>query len=114
MTTKFNARHGLSVGSPANDIINLAGNISAASLNISGSITATTFVGNFSGVVTGGAQQLYTQQQTSNNSYYPTFVTNNPASATSQTVYTTSSITINPGTGAVSRSEEHTSEFQSH
>ena len=55
MTTKFNARHGLSVGSPANDIIDSAGNISAASLNISGSITATTFVGSFSGSVTGTA-----------------------------------------------------------
>ena len=55
MTTKFNARHGLSVGSPANDILDSAGNISAASLNISGSITATNFVGSFSGTVTGTA-----------------------------------------------------------
>jgi hypothetical protein len=67
-----------------------------------GVVTATTFIGNFSGVVTGAAQNIYTQQQTANASYYPTFVATNAASATSQTVFTTASLSVNPGTGAVS------------
>jgi hypothetical protein len=47
------------------------------------------------------ATQVNTVLQTSNATYYPTFVSANNASATGMSVYTTSSFTINPSTGVV-------------
>ena len=45
---------------------------------------------------------IYTQAVNSNTTYYPTFVNaNNNNTNTAQTLYTTSSFTINPSTGAV-------------
>ena len=68
-----------------------------------GSVTAPNFYGTFNGGVTGGASTVYTQANTSvSGAYYPTFVNANNASASSMTVYTTSSMTITPATGAVS------------
>jgi hypothetical protein len=65
---------------------------------VNGILTATTFVGAF----TGASTQLNTQLTTGNATYYPTFVDSNNASSTAEIHYTTSSFTINPGTGAVS------------
>ena len=66
---------------------------------VNGIVTATSFVGAFSGTVTGAATQINTQQANSNATYYPTFVDSNNASATAESLYTTSSFTINPSTG---------------
>jgi hypothetical protein len=68
-------------------------------LVVGGTITATNFVGSFSGAIT--AANVATVQQTANTTYYPTFVDANNVSATGEPVYTTSSFLINPGTGAV-------------
>ena len=48
------------------------------------------------------ADTVNTQIATANADHYLTFVDANNASATTETVYTTSTFTINPGTGAVS------------
>jgi hypothetical protein len=66
-----------------------------------GTVTATNFVGAFSGTVTGAATQVNTIQQASSATYFPTFVDANNASAAAETVFTTSSFVINPGTGNV-------------
>jgi len=63
-----------------------------------GTVTATQFVGNLTGTAT-TAQQVQTQAQTANASYYPAFVSANNASPTAMSVYTTNSLIINPGTG---------------
>lgn len=68
---------------------------------INGILTATTFVGAFTGSVTGSSTQINTVAQTANATYYPAFVSANNASASAMSVYTTSSVTINPGTSAV-------------
>jgi hypothetical protein len=47
----------------------------------------------------GSASQVQTQALTSTATYYPTFVSANNASATAMSVYTTSSVSINPNTG---------------
>ena len=70
-------------------------------LFVGGTVTATTFVGAFSGSITGAATQVNTVLQTASASYYPTFVNANNASATGMSVYTTSSFYINPANGAV-------------
>jgi hypothetical protein len=49
----------------------------------------------------GGSAQVNTIQQTANANYYPTFVDTNNATATAETVYTTSTLVVNPGTGQV-------------
>ena len=49
----------------------------------------------------GTSTQVNTVLQVSNGTYYPTFVDSNNATATSESVYTTSSFSINPSTGAV-------------
>ena len=49
--------------------------------------------------VSGPSTQVNTVAQTANASYFPTFVDANNASATSESVFTTSSFFINPGTG---------------
>ena len=69
---------------------------------VSGTVTATNFVGAFSGAVTGTASQVQTTAQATNATYFPTFVDANNASAASETLFTTSSFSINPATGAVS------------
>ena len=71
-------------------------------LYVGGIVTATSFVGAFSGTVTGAATQMNTQRASSNAVYYPTFVDSNNASATAETIYTTSSFSINPSTGNIS------------
>ena len=68
---------------------------------IGGTITAQTFIGNFQGTLTGTASKLDTVAQPASGTYFPTFVNANNATANSMTVFTTSSLTINPGTGAV-------------
>jgi hypothetical protein len=70
-------------------------------LYVGGTVTATTFVGSFSGSVTGAASQVQTQAQTANATYYPTFVNANNFSAAAESLYTTSSFSINPATGYV-------------
>lgn len=54
-----------------------------------------------SGLAAGSSSQVQTTAQTASASYYPTFVDSNNASATAETVYTTSSFAINAQTGAV-------------
>jgi hypothetical protein len=56
---------------------------------------------NTSSIYVGYATQVNTVLQTANASYFPTFVDTNNATATAETVYTTSSFTINPLTGNV-------------
>lgn len=65
---------------------------------VSGTVTATNFVGAFSGAVTGAASQVQTTAQATNATYFPTFVDANNASAASETVFTTSSFVVNPST----------------
>jgi hypothetical protein len=76
---------------------------------VSGTVTATNFVGAFSGAVTGTASQVQTTRQATNATYFPTFVDANNASAASETVFTTSSFSVNPSTGNVSLSNVDTS-----
>ena len=66
-----------------------------------GTVTATTFVGAFSGSIIGAATQVNTVAQTANASYFPTFVDSNNASAGGESVFTTSSFVINPSSGSV-------------
>jgi hypothetical protein len=51
--------------------------------------------------VVGAGAQVQTTAQTANASYFLTFVDSNNASATAETVYTTSSLVVNPGTGNI-------------
>ncbi len=55
-----------------------------------------------SGITAGAASQVQTIAQPVAGTYYPTFVDSNNASATAETVYTTSSFAINPSSGVVS------------
>ncbi len=57
---------------------------------------------NASGITAGVASQVQTTAQPVAGTYYPTFVDSNNASATAETVYTTSSFAINPSSGVVS------------
>ena len=84
--------------------------VAGSKLNVNGGgffngvVTATSFVGAFSGAITGTAStasQVNTVLQTGNASYYPTFVNANNASATGMSLYTTGSFVINPSTGFV-------------
>jgi hypothetical protein len=68
---------------------------------VGGTVTATSFVGSFNGSIVGAATQVNTVQQTANATYYPTFVDSNNVSAGGESVYTTSSFSINPSTGNV-------------
>jgi hypothetical protein len=63
----------------------------------SGIVTATTFVGAFSG----GVSQVQTQANAANATNYLTFVSANNASPTAQSIYTTSTHVINPSTGYI-------------
>jgi hypothetical protein len=54
-----------------------------------------------SGIGAGSASQVQTSQRTTNASHFLTFVDSNNASATAETVYTTSSFVINPNTNSV-------------
>lgn len=65
--------------------------------------TASMYVGRavIADSVVGGTGFINTVQQTANGTYYPTFVDSNNAVATAENVFTTSSFTINPGTGNV-------------
>lgn len=71
---------------------------------VSGTVTATSFVGSFNGSIVGAATQVNTVQQTANATYYPTFVDSNNVSAGGESVFTTSSFSINPSTGLVNYS----------
>lgn len=55
-----------------------------------------------SGLTAGTATQVQTVLRTTNASHFLTFVDSNNASATAETVYTTSSFTINPQSGNIS------------
>lgn len=70
-------------------------------LFVGGTVTATNFVGAFSGAITGAATQVNTVAQLSNATYYPTFVDSNNASASAESLFTTSTFAINPNTGNV-------------
>jgi hypothetical protein len=59
-----------------------------------------TIFGTFAGAVS-TASQINSVAQTSSATYYPAFVDSNNASATGESVYTTSSFYINPSTGSV-------------
>ena len=61
-------------------------------LNVAGGITAN---------ITGVSSQVQTVAQTGNANYFPVFVDSNNPSSTGELLYTTSSLTINPGTGEV-------------
>jgi hypothetical protein len=54
-----------------------------------------------SGTTVGTSTQVQTVLQTANATYFPTFVSANNATATAMSVYTTSSLVINPSTGNV-------------
>lgn len=54
-----------------------------------------------SGITSGASAQVQTTLQAANTSYFLTFVDTNNATATAETVYTTSTFTINPTTGFV-------------
>ena len=73
----------------------------AGGVYVNGTVTATTFVGAFSGSITGAATQVNTIAQPGNATYFPTFVDSNNASSTGELVYTTSSFSINAATGRV-------------
>ena len=72
---------------------------------VGGTVTATNFVGNVTGAVTGSSSQVNTQATPNNAAYYATFVDSNNASSTAETVYTTSTVQINPGTGELKAAE---------
>jgi fibronectin-binding autotransporter adhesin len=98
-----------SLGSATSGAIQTTGGVGIAkdlyvgtTATIGGTITAQTFIGNFQGTLTGTASKLDTVAQPASGTYFPTFVNANNATANSMTVFTTSSLTINPGTGAVS------------
>ena len=73
----------------------------AGGIFVGGTVTATTFVGAFSGGVTGASSQVQTTAQPANATYYPAFVDSNNPTATGEIVYTTSSFSVNPATGLV-------------
>jgi hypothetical protein len=73
----------------------------SGNLQVGGTVTATNFVGNIVGTITGPATQVNTVQQISSATYYLTFVDANNASAVAETVYTTSSFVISPARGNV-------------
>lgn len=60
-----------------------------------------TINGNITGSVTGASSQVQTTAQTGNASYFPVFVDTNNASATAESLFTTSSFVINPSTSRV-------------
>lgn len=62
-----------------------------------GIVTATNFVGAFSG----SSGQVETRQATANATHFLTFVDSNNAGSAAETIYTTSSFTVNPATGNV-------------
>jgi hypothetical protein len=76
---------------------------------VNGTLTATNFVGSFTGGVTGAASQVQTTAQSTNATYYLTFVDANNATAAAETVYTTSSFTINAQSGKLSVSGSNSS-----
>ena len=57
-----------------------------------------TIYGNISGSLTGNAATVSTTQRTTDASHFLTFVDSNNASATAESIYTTSSFSINPST----------------
>jgi len=74
-------------------------------VNITGVVTATSFVGNVTGDLTGDvtgnadtADQVKTQTTTTSANHYLTFVDSNNGSATAETVYTDASLHYNPVT----------------
>lgn len=78
----------------------LAAGTSGQILRTNGTASAPSWV-SLSGLTVGIASQVSTQAQTASAAYYPTFVDTNNATATAETVYTTSSFAINPATGNV-------------
>jgi hypothetical protein len=62
-----------------------------------GTVTATNFIGN----LTGSASQINTTLRTTNAAHYLTFVDSNNTSASAETLYTTSTLTINPSTSRI-------------
>ena len=66
----------------------------------SGNFSANIITASFSGNST-SADQIKTTSSTSNSTHYITFVDSNNASSTNEILLTTSTITINPGTGSL-------------
>jgi hypothetical protein len=60
-----------------------------------------TIFGNISGTLTGNAATVSTLLRTTNASHFLTFVDSNNASATAESIYTTSTLVVNPSTGNV-------------
>jgi hypothetical protein len=60
-----------------------------------------TIVGNISGTLTGNAATVSTLQGTTNAAHFITFVDSNNSSSSAETIYTTSTLVINPSTGNV-------------
>ena len=91
-----------SVSSAITGALQIVGGVGiGGGLFVGGTVTATSFVGAFSGAVTGAATQVNTVAQTGNATYYPTFVDANNASAAAESLFTTSSFVINPSTGNI-------------
>lgn len=96
-----------------NGFVNVAGSTNASSTNtgvfrVAGGAgigrdlyVGGTIYGNIIGTLTGNAGTVSTVQRTTNANHFITFVDANNASATAENLYTTSSITVNPGTGEV-------------
>lgn len=103
--TQLSINGGLATSSTASGSLQVVGGVGiSGGLFVGGTITATNFVGAFSGTITGTsstASQVQTLLQTNNASYYPTFVNANNASVVGMSMYTTSSFTVNPATGYI-------------
>ena len=75
------------------------GNASASSINVSGIVTATTFVGALTGTAT-TATTVNTTTTTTNQNYYIPFVTNN-TTTTGETVRVGAAFSVNPSTNTL-------------
>jgi hypothetical protein len=85
--------------------VGIGGTLYAGAGYFNGTVTATNFVGSFSGTISGtstNATNILTISTVTNASYYPTFVSANNSTAAYMPEYTTSSFSINPSTGVVS------------
>jgi hypothetical protein len=87
--------------SAANTTAFLSAGTAGYILQTNGTGSAPTWVA-ASGLSAASASQVNTVIQTGNAAYYATFVDTNNASATAESVYTTSSFSINPATGVLS------------
>ena len=98
---KINAS-GTSVNAATNGTAVITGGLGVSGGGYFGGIvTATQFVGTFAGSISGASTQVNVIEQPASGTYYPAFVDSNNATALAETVYTTSSFSINPSTGNI-------------